>query len=395
MMIRPAHLLACMVIPSLALITPTEAAKDTPVEVKKRLINVQEQIRATRARFARVRGRAGALEIQLARLETKAGDIAHKLNRSLRRLTAERAALAALQQRKRKQLAELDRQRRSLARELRVAYALGRQARLKLLLNQQDPQAVGRILVYYDYISRARARRIGAANQVLVALRATEAQITTHGLELEAVADSLRRQQAQLANARDRRAQVLAALEEQAVATGDSLTGLIQHQGELERLLESIETVLADIPPSIGAGADFGKLKGKLPWPSVGPIVAHHGDLGSRPSVLWNGVVISARWGAQVRAVYGGRVEFADWMPGLGLLTIIDHGSGYMSLYGHNQSLYQTVGEWVEAGELIARVGDSGGRSESGLYFEIRHRGEPVDPKAWCKTANQLVRAES
>jgi len=106
-------------------------------------------------------------------------------------------------------------------------------------------------------------------------------------------------------------------------------------------------------------------------------------------------VTIGAHIGAEVHAVSGGRVVFADWMRGFGLLAIIDHGDGYMSLYAHNQSLYKRVGEWVEAGELIAKVGDSGGQTDSGLYFEIRHQGKPVDPAAWCKGENTLANSNS
>jgi septal ring factor EnvC (AmiA/AmiB activator) len=177
--------------------------------------------------------------------------------------------------------------------------------------------------------------------------------------------------------------------------TGEKLGLLAKDEGELRRLLESIQTALADIPTATG-GTPFDELQGKLAWPSPGPIMTHFGNYRTETAdMLSQGVVIGADMGANVRAVSGGRIAFADWMRGFGLLIIIDHGEGYMSLYGHNQSLYKSLGEWVETGELIARVGDSGGLAVSGLYFEIRHDGKPLNPAAWCKTKDKLAGAKS
>lgn len=361
------------------------ANDESPAEIKQRLQAVQEQIRATRAKFTEEQGEAGELETELARLETEIGNVAQRLRDTAGRLEGEQARLRELNQRKAEQLAELQHQRAALALQLRAAYAMGSQEKLKLLLNQQDPQTVGRMLVYYDYINRARGRRVDAAHRSLIALREVEHEIRAQGRRLTRVASELRAQQAGLEGARERRARVLAALTREMETTEQSLEVLIKDEDQLEQLLKRIRTALADIPPLAAGDAPFDQLQGKLPWPSPGPIVTGFGnyqtDTADRVS---QGVVIGADTGTEVRAVSGGRIVFAEWMRGFGLLMIMDHGDGYMSLYGHNQSLYKSVGAWVEAGELIARVGDSGGLTTSGLYFEIRYQGRPLDPAAWC-----------
>lgn len=370
--------------------------KQTAAEVQQRLEAVQTQIRDKRARFAEVRGEVGSLNAELARLETKVGDVARQLQETTQHLDAERASLRALQSHKRRQVNQLARQRAGLADQLRAAFAMGRQEKLKLLLNQQDPQAVGRMLVYYDYVNRARGRLIDRANRNLIALRVLEDKINAQNRRLQTAAIRLRHQHTELKNAREHRAQVLASLKQELATTSRSLDTLASNEDNLKRLLESIQTALADIPEITPDDTAFSTLKGNLPWPSPGPILANFGDHRSADSdMIWQGVMISADAGTEVRAVSGGRVAFADWMPGYGLLAIIDHGDGYMSLYGHNESLYKSVGAWVEAGDLIARVGDSGGQATTGLYFEIRYQGDPVDPSAWCKSRDTLANSNS
>lgn len=371
-------------------------ARQSAAQVKQRLEGVQEQIRDKRTRFAEMQGQVGDLEAELARLEVRVGNVTQQLDRTAQRLHAEHASLKTLDLRKQQQLAALARQRTALAGQMRAAYAMGRQDKLKLLFNQQDPQAVGRMLVYFDYVYRARQRLIDDAKQDLIALRDLRYQINVQRDRLEVVASQLRIQRTELERTRARRADVLAALKREAELTGHSLTVLIENEGALERLLTSIERALTDIPKRILRNAAFDRMKGKLTWPSPGPIVTHFGEHRAETTdMVWQGVTIDANIGAEVQAVATGRVVFADWMRGFGLLAIIDHGDGYMSLYGHNQSLYKSVGEWVAAGDLIARVGDSGGQADGGLYFEIRYKGNPVDPAAWCKSEAALASSDS
>ena len=146
----------------------------------------------------------------------------------------------------------------------------------------------------------------------------------------------------------------------------------------------SLGELLADIPQSPSDARPFKQQKGKLPWPTSGPFLATFGEPRKQGGLTWNGVLISAKHGTPVRAISHGRVAFADWLQGFGFITIIDHGEGYMSLYGHNETLVKQAGDWVDAGEVIATSGDSGGQPMPGVYFEIRSRGKPVNPSRWC-----------
>ncbi len=375
----------------LLLTIPVLAAQQSVAEIKQRLEGVQNQIRTERVRYAEVQGKTGALEAELAQIEIRIGNVARQLHDTLKRLNKERARLVGLEQRRREQIAALNLQRIGLARQLRAAYAMGHQERIKLLLNQQDPQVVGRMLVYYNYINRARGRLIDRANRDLAALRQLEGDINEQSRQLGRLAARLEHEQTALKRARARRSDVLVRWQQEAAVTGRNLHTLIRNEGELKRLLKSIEEALPDIPEQRLASATFDRLKGELPWPLMGPVLGAFGSERTEGiDTVWHGILIGARTGAEVRAVAGGRVAFAEWMPGYGLLMIIDHGNGYMSLYGNNQTLYYSVGAWIEPGALIARVGDSGGQSDSGLYFEIRHQGDPLDPIVWCSARDAL-----
>ena len=153
----------------------------------------------------------------------------------------------------------------------------------------------------------------------------------------------------------------------------------------------SLGELMADIPASAGNELAFGTRKGKMPWPVRGGFVAEFGDSRNQGGLRWNGVLINASYGTPVRAITSGRVEFADWLQGFGFISIVNHNDGYMSLYGHNQALLKKAGDWVEAGETLATVGDSGGHENSGLYFEIRYQGKPVNPKLWCSASVRHV----
>jgi septal ring factor EnvC (AmiA/AmiB activator) len=176
---------------------------------------------------------------------------------------------------------------------------------------------------------------------------------------------------------------LLAALEREIGAKDRRLKALVEDEARLQRVLATLRRALADLPRGFDAEKPFPTQRGHLPWPASGSVKAAFGARRGVGELKWNGILIAAPEGRAVHAVHRGRVAFADWLRGFGLLMIVDHGDGYMSLYGHNQHLLKEVGEWVEAGEAVASVGASGGRAESGLYFEIRHDGRPVDPVRW------------
>ena len=352
---------------------------------KARLESVQNQIRSLRNKVSKSKGKAAALQAELALAETKIG----RLNRRLARVKREQSRLTedqlALEQRRRNLQTGLDEQKEVLGEQLRAAYVMGRQQKIKLLLNQQEPSSIGRTLMYFDYLNKNRSAQISEIQLTLAELLRTEHEISENRLELTRLHDELQVSRRKLESSRNQRKKTLHALHNELRKQDQTLKNLLVDERELQRVIKEIQLALADIPQMRHGNAAFEALKGKLSWPTSNPI-EHHPTTRhktARGQLKWQGVLIDAKTNQSVHAISHGRVAFADWMRGYGLLIIIDHGQGYMSLYGHNQSLYREVGDWVESGDMISTVGDSGGQSTPGLYFEIRHKGKPVDPVAW------------
>ena len=295
---------------------------------------------------------------------------------------ARRAALTAEQQVRE---AEVQRNRAALAGQLRAAYLIGRQEPLKLLLNQKDPALAGRMFAYYSYFGRARAGQIKLIEDDLQRLAQLDGELAAEDQALAQLEKQQRAQLHELEHARTQRSHVLASLEAQSHTRAQSLERLRSQQAGLEKLLHELRTAMERFP--LEGNDAFARLRGKLAWPVSGRLVARFGDARAG-GVHWDGVLVATERGAPVKAVCQGRVIYADWLPGLGLLTIVDHGDGYLSLYGHNERLYKAAGEPVAAGEAIAAAGDSGGSSRPELYFEIRKGGKPVDPRPWFRAAD-------
>ena len=295
---------------------------------------------------------------------------------------ARRAALTAEQQARE---AEVQRNRAALAGQLRAAYLIGRQEPLKLLLNQKDPALAGRMFAYYSYFGRARAGQIKLIEDDLQRLAQLDGELAAEDQALAQLEKQQRAQLHELEHARTQRSHVLASLEAQSHTRAQSLERLRSQQAGLEKLLRELRTAMERFP--LEGNDAFARLRGKLAWPVSGRLVARFGDARAG-GVHWDGVLVATERGAPVKAVCQGRVIYADWLPGLGLLTIVDHGDGYLSLYGHNERLYKAAGEPVAAGEAIAAAGDSGGSSRPELYFEIRKGGKPVDPRPWFRAAD-------
>lgn len=279
--------------------------------------------------------------------------------------------------------ADLEAERRALAAQMRAAYMIGREEPLKLLLNQRDPARAGRMFAYYGYFGRARAGQIVRIEEHVARIEELDAELEAEQARL---ADLEARQGAEVAKAEQARAargEVLAALEAEARSRAASLERLRREQAALEKLVRELRRALQKFPSD--SRSPFGRMRGQLAWPVAGRIAARFGQVRAG-GLRWEGVLVAAERGAQVRSVYRGRVVYADWLAGLGLLVIVDHGGGYLSLYGHNDQIYRKVGDTVAAGDSIAAVGDTGGRASPELYFEIRRGGRPVDPQPWFRT---------
>jgi septal ring factor EnvC (AmiA/AmiB activator) len=257
----------------------------------------------------------------------------------------------------------------------------GRDELFKLLLSQESPAALGRMLVYFDYYHRARSARIDTVAGELERLAALEQETTRIASELAALEAAQAREVAALERSRDDRRAAITKLDADIKDRSAAVAKLRAEEQRLAELVKRLSEVMAGFP--VDADEPFARLKGKLAWPVQGRLGGDFGQPRGAGPVKWNGVLLEASAGTPVRAVYHGRVAFADWLQGLGLLVIVDHGGGYMSLYGHNGALLKESGDWVEPGEVIAQVGDTGGQARAGLYFEIRFNGEPVNPHPW------------
>ena len=302
---------------------------------------------------------------------------------SVRHERAERATRrATLAAEKRDAQSSIAKGRAELTGQLRAAYLIGHGEPLKLLLNQKDPARAGRMFVYYSYFGRERAEEIHTIEANVTRLDELDTELSTQDQKLAELEKQQRTQLTEVEQARSHRTVVLANLEAESHTRAQSLEKLRSQQAGLEKLLHELREAMARYP--VDTNSAFGQLRGKLAWPVSGHVVARFGDTRAG-GVKWDGVLVATERGAPVKAVYQGRVIYADWLPGLGLLTIVDHGDGYMSLYGHNERLYKAVGERVSAGDAIASAGDSGGSSRPELYFEIRKGGKPVDPRPWFK----------
>ncbi len=353
----------------------------------------QEKLDAIRARIADVlsdlqqnRDKRDDVRNDLKKLEVKIARTAKSLRHTQRKHKNSQKKLKTTQKELKLLTKKLEKQRKLLSAQIRSAYAMGQQPQLKMILNQQDPAEMGRAMVYYGYLNRARGDEIRDFLTSIEQQQALKESIVQTTRELEQLVARKASKKRELTSHRKSRKQLLARLDKDINNQQLTLDDLESSRSRIEELLSSLGELLADIPAGPEMHKPFGELKGKLPWPVKGDFRARFGASRNQGDLTWNGVVIKADYDTQVRAVSNGRVAFADWLQGYGFITIIDHNDGYMSLYGYAQELYKEVGDWVEASEVIASVGDSGGQETSGLYFEIRKQGKPVNPQRWCSS---------
>jgi septal ring factor EnvC (AmiA/AmiB activator) len=346
-------------------------------------------------RLEAVRGEIGSIEREIEKIEAKRGNVSAELRRieqrygevirSLKELDEKSQAQAKRVAELEARLAELQRivlrHHHALAAVARSAYALGDRQWLKLVLSVDEPTRLSRLLAYHAYLNRDRYARLKEIEADIVRVQNLQGESLAETGQLESLRERMSREQIELHELTQQRRSVLAKLQLERQDKHMEMAQLRESVQHLERLLSSLHAT--GVPTAvIPQRRAFAELRGHLHWPTQGEVVEQFGA--SRMSGRWDGVVIRAAEGAPVKAVSEGRVVFSDWLRGYGLLTIIDHGEGYMTLYAFNQSVYKNVGDWVESGEVIASVGSSGGRWEPGLYFGIREKGRPIDPSLWC-----------
>ena len=355
---------------------------DGLARVKEReLEQVRERISELKSRMDERATERDRITADLEDAEVSIAERRLQLEQLERQRSASETKIAELERRIDASRGELELETVQMAAEVRAAYTNGRQERMKLLLNQHDPAELGRLMAYYRYLSMHRGQNIETVNAHLAELADLHEEGARERDHLAELASAREAELARLDEAQGERQQLLATLKAKIAEDGSEIERLAAEEKDLTRLIAELTSILSDYP--ITSDAPFTDLKGALTWPVVGTLLHDFGQPRAGGGIKWNGVVLAAPRGREVRAVYHGRVVFADWLAGLGLLVIVDHGEGYMTLYGYNETTLKSVGDWVAPGDVIATVGDSGGRPLSGLYFEIRKGAVPIDPHSW------------
>ena len=354
-------------------------------EKQKQLQQLRSQMQEIETDLSARQKQRQATQQQLMATEKKIGRQSRELKKLDRSLAAQRQRIRAARIQQGLNKNSLTSQRHTMEQQIRAAYAIGRQDRLKLILNQQDPAVAGRLLIYHDYFNRSRVQLLDLIQGTLNKLQQAEREMTAEEKRMAQLQARKQQEKHALEQSRNGRKRLIAQLNQKITSGGERLRELKEDEKRLQSMLQKMQQQAASRKEAVNSRKrPFKSRKGKMSWPAKGSFKARFGAK-KRGGLKWDGVLISAPAGADVKAVYHGKVVFSDWLRGFGLMLILDHGDGYMTLYGHNQSLSRQAGELVSANETVAVLGDSGGQTEPGVYFAMRHNGKPVDPAKWFK----------
>lgn len=353
----------------------TEASQDKK-DLAVALQHVQKKVARLEKTIYQNNQHERTLVAELSTLEKTIGNIAEKERKLKTAQLAHQQALKTLEQKKSSLQLAHDKQLKALAALIRADFQQSHKPPFPLLFETHEWSTLARLNEYYRYFYQARAEKIGEIKTDLLQLQILQEPIKREQHAVRMLAEKLTAQRSLLDKKIKQRQQVLDSLHHQQSHARDNLAQLHQQETHISKLLETLQNTLNIIPTYIDPMQNFSAMKKKLAFPVPVP-----------GATLSKKTHIEALAGTPVNAIFPGKVIFAEWLRGVGLLIILDHGNGYMSLYGNNQKLYKTLGESVNQGEMIARVGESGGHSKAGLYFEIRKDGEALDPTPWFEQA--------
>lgn len=342
--------------------------------VRERISELKQSMDEAADERDRLAGELQDLEVAIAEQRMRIAEIEREQGRTTDRKKRLDDTLAERE-------AHLDDESAALAAQVRSAYQSGSQEKIRLLLNQRDPATLGRLMAYYSYLNDYRAENIEAVILEIRELDLLRGQIAAEAARLAELSQSRYAELTRLNSSQEDRSALLVSLRDRIKREGVEVERLAAQEKDLTRLIAELTSILSDYP--IRSEEPFSEYKGRLTWPVAGTLLHDFGQPRGGSTMQWNGVVLETPRGTEVRAVYHGRVAFADWLAGMGLLVIVDHGEGYMTLYGYNETILKNAGDWVAPGDVIATVGDSGGQSEAGLYFELRSGARPVNPRSW------------
>ncbi|WP_426414997.1 murein hydrolase activator EnvC family protein [Aestuariirhabdus sp. LZHN29] len=370
------HILALL----LMVLPLSVSAENSETQTRQQLEQLQKDIQQMQTLLNSIRGQRNSVEQQLGRSEQEIGTLHRQIEQIEQRLKEGQKRLKKLQTDQRKLVSSITKQQQQIGDTLRALYRSGQQPYLKLVLSQQDPQHSARMLHYYDYLNRAHNLQISNYRQQLERVQQLNQQIEQTQLSHTNQRNQLHQKRSHLLSQQTERQRLMERLKRTLQKKDKDLANKQAQQAELKQILDSLQTAITNLSVP---GKPFKQQRGKMRWPVKGK-VSHRFGTSKGDKQRWNGLYISAREGAPVKAIHHGRVVFSDWLRGFGLLLIVDHGDDYLSLYAHNRSLLKELGEWVNAGDTIASVGNSGGQQNNGLYFEVRYRGKPQNPLRCC-----------
>ena len=347
---------------------------------REKLTDIQKAIAKQESNIFDANKQRSSLEKQLKTDDLAISKVAKAINTIEVELSTTQDKISVLAIEKKQLTIAKKRQESLLAQQLRSAYTTGQHDYLKLLLNQDQSEKIQRTISYYQYLNQARTKEIDNFQTTIAQLLevSTEHQIQIE--YLQQLKDEQLKQDTQFRTSKAQRNKTLEKLGRKLLSSQQQLNKLKAEENNLNQALKKLSAIIQAEINLTG----LSKLKNKLSWPVKGRMLHRFGTR-KQGYLKWKGVLITAPISRQVQTIHNGTVLFSDWLKGYGLLTVIDHGNGYMSLYAHNQTLLKSVGDRVETGEPIALIGQSGGLDQSGLYFEIRHQGKALNPKLWCR----------
>lgn len=352
-----------------------EAQEQSDLEsIQQQIKNKQGQINQQLEAAKKLQGNLKVVELQIAKSATE-------LSKTEILLNDNQENLEKLQEEKKGYLISLEKQKLVLAKQIRSAYMTGNYDFAKMLLNQQDAANFERTITYYQYLNKARKLQINNFNLLVKDLQKVNAKLIDNQSDLEQLKDKQLEQQQILKANQTEREKTLVAMKN---AIESEEVKIAQLQVNEKNLLEALIRAQQEVDKLDLTLNGLNDFKGRLLMPAEGNLRKMFGRF-RQGQIKWKGVVINGTAGNFVVAIHHAKVLYSDWLRGFGLVTVLDHGNGFMSLYGHNQALLKQAGEVVQAGEAIALLGQSGGQSRPNLYFEIRHKGKPINPINWLK----------
>lgn len=351
----------------------------TPAYPSSTLHKIVNEITSLKHSLVSSKNKYVVLQHKLKKSEISIGKLSEKTSRIEDKIKSEKNSLYQLQDKQQRYKSQLILQQKTLAKQIRAVYMLGHQPYLKLLLNQPNPNNFSRMLMYYHYVMYAQMKTMKPIQLTISKLSKTTSSIQSKLQALQIARKQLAKNRAKLNRTHKERKIVLQKLAKHIKSNKQKLQTLLADKRQLEQVVVTVSGKKMTIP----LGTPFRHLRGKLAWPTRGRVIEHFGDPIYSSEIHWQGILIQAKTGQNVNAIASGRVVFANWMPGFGLLLIVQHDHGYMTIYGHNKSLYKNVGDTVKPGELLATVGTSGGTSVPALYFAIRHNSKALNPLRW------------